>query len=77
MSSPTPSGIFLPPATRQALDYRFCQVTQHDLIFNRWGLGDRHPTGLALAFNFAGKYKLDSCIVFIYALHMHHKYKRG
>jgi SpoVK/Ycf46/Vps4 family AAA+-type ATPase len=29
-------------------------VTQHDLIFNRWGLGDRHPTGLALAFNFAG-----------------------
>src|SRR5919109_2469514 len=30
------------------------QVTQHDLIFNRWGLGERHPTGLALAFNFAG-----------------------
>src|SRR5262249_60730374 len=30
------------------------QVTQHDLIFNRWGFGERHPTGLALAFNFAG-----------------------
>lgn len=30
------------------------QVTSHDLIFNRWGLGDRHPTGMALAFNFAG-----------------------
>jgi SpoVK/Ycf46/Vps4 family AAA+-type ATPase len=29
-------------------------VTQHDLIFNRWGLGERHPAGLALAFNFAG-----------------------
>ena len=29
-------------------------VTQHDLIFNRWGLGERHPTSLALAFNFAG-----------------------
>ena len=30
------------------------QVTQHDLIFNRWGFGERHPSGLALAFNFAG-----------------------
>jgi len=30
------------------------QVTQHDLIFKRWGLGERHSTGLALAFNFAG-----------------------
>jgi hypothetical protein len=30
------------------------QVTSHDLIFNRWGLGQRHPTGLSLAFNFAG-----------------------
>ena len=30
------------------------QVTQHDLIFNRWGLGERHSAGLALAFNFAG-----------------------
>ena len=30
------------------------QVTQHDLIFNRWGFAERHPTGLALAFNFAG-----------------------
>ena len=29
-------------------------MTSHDLIFNRWGLGQRHPTGLALAFNFAG-----------------------
>jgi formate-dependent nitrite reductase cytochrome c552 subunit len=24
-------------------------VTQHNLIFNRWGLGERHPTALALA----------------------------
>jgi SpoVK/Ycf46/Vps4 family AAA+-type ATPase len=35
-------------------DIALAQVTQHDLIFNRWGLGERHPTGLALAFNFAG-----------------------
>src|SRR5262245_63818293 len=46
--------VVLPPATRRALDTALAQVTQHDLIFNRWGFGERHPTGLALAFNFAG-----------------------
>ena len=46
--------VILAPATRRALDTALAQVTQHDLIFNRWGLGERHPTGLALAFNFAG-----------------------
>jgi SpoVK/Ycf46/Vps4 family AAA+-type ATPase len=46
--------VILPPATRRALDTALAQVTQHDLIFNRWGFGERHPTGLALAFNFAG-----------------------
>src|SRR5918994_2863888 len=43
-----------PPATKRALDQALAQVTSHDLIFNRWGLGQRHPTGTALAFNFAG-----------------------
>lgn len=46
--------VILPPATRQALDAALTQVTHHALIFDRWGLGDRHPTGRALAFNFAG-----------------------
>jgi SpoVK/Ycf46/Vps4 family AAA+-type ATPase len=46
--------VILPPATRRALDGALAQVTQHDLIFNQWGLGERHPSGLALAFNFAG-----------------------
>ena len=46
--------VILPPATRLALDQALVHVTSHDLIFNRWGLGDRHPSGLALAFNFAG-----------------------
>jgi SpoVK/Ycf46/Vps4 family AAA+-type ATPase len=46
--------VILPAATRRALDTALAQVTQQDLIFNRWGLGERHPTGLALAFNFAG-----------------------
>jgi SpoVK/Ycf46/Vps4 family AAA+-type ATPase len=46
--------VILPPATRRALDIALSQVTQYDLIFNRWGFAERHPTGLALAFNFAG-----------------------
>ena len=46
--------VILPPATRLALDQALVHVTSHDLIFNRWGLGERHPSGLALAFNFAG-----------------------
>jgi SpoVK/Ycf46/Vps4 family AAA+-type ATPase len=46
--------VILPPSTRRALDQALVHVTSHDLIFNRWGLGERHPTGLALAFNFAG-----------------------
>ena len=46
--------VILPPPTRQALERALTHVTRHDLIFNRWGLGQRHPTGLALAFNFAG-----------------------
>ncbi len=48
------ADVILPTATRRALDTALAQVTQHDLIFNRWGLGERHPNGLALAFNFAG-----------------------
>jgi SpoVK/Ycf46/Vps4 family AAA+-type ATPase len=46
--------VVLPAATRCALDQALAQVTSHQLIFDQWGLGERHPTGLALAFNFAG-----------------------
>src|SRR6188472_2050313 len=46
--------VILPAATRRSLDQALAQVTSHDLVFNRWGLGQRHPTGLSLAFNFAG-----------------------
>ncbi len=46
--------VILPPATRLALETALAQVTQHDLIFKDWGLGERHSTGLGLAFNFAG-----------------------
>lgn len=46
--------VILPPATRRALDQALTQVTSHDLVFNQWGLGERHPAGMAIAFNFAG-----------------------
>ena len=46
--------VILPAATRRAIDHALVQVTSHDLVFRRWGLGERHPGGLALAFNFAG-----------------------
>jgi SpoVK/Ycf46/Vps4 family AAA+-type ATPase len=46
--------VVLPPATRRALDEALAQVHTRELIFERWGLGERHPTGAALAFNFAG-----------------------
>ncbi len=46
--------VILPPATRDALEVALAQVRSHALIFDRWGLGDRHATGLGLAFNFAG-----------------------
>jgi SpoVK/Ycf46/Vps4 family AAA+-type ATPase len=46
--------VILSPATRRSLDQALAQVTSHDLIFNRWGLGQRHPDGVSLAFNFAG-----------------------
>ncbi|HSJ07871.1 MAG TPA: ATP-binding protein [Longimicrobiales bacterium] len=48
------ADVVLPPATRRALDEALTQVRARELIFERWGLGERHPTGTALAFNFAG-----------------------
>jgi SpoVK/Ycf46/Vps4 family AAA+-type ATPase len=48
------ADVILPPSTRQALEQALMHVTSYDLIFNQWGLGQRHPSGLALAFNFAG-----------------------
>ena len=46
--------VILKPETRRALDQALVQITSSDLIFNRWGLGERHPNGMALAFNFVG-----------------------
>lgn len=46
--------VILPPRTRRMLDEALTQVHSRHLIFEEWGLGERHPTGTALAFNFAG-----------------------
>src|SRR5215212_8006258 len=48
------TDVVLPPETRRTLDEALAQVRNHSLIFGRWGLGERHGTGLGLAFNFAG-----------------------
>ena len=50
----TLADVILPPATRRTLDEALSQVRSHALIFRTWGLGERHSTGLGLAFNFAG-----------------------
>lgn len=50
----TLSDVILPPQTRRTLDEALAQVRNHHLIFGRWGLGERHASGLGLAFNFAG-----------------------
>jgi SpoVK/Ycf46/Vps4 family AAA+-type ATPase len=52
--SRTFAEVILPPATRRTLEQALAQVRNHDLIFRDWGLGERHATGLGLAFNFAG-----------------------
>lgn len=48
------ADVILPVATRRMLDGALAQVRNHALIFGRWGLGERHTTGLGLAFNFVG-----------------------
>ena len=46
--------VVLPQATRRALDHALAEVRSQHLIFGRWGLGERHASGLSVAINFAG-----------------------
>jgi AAA+ superfamily predicted ATPase len=48
------ADVILPERTRRALYDALMQIEKHRLIFNQWGLGERHNTGTGLAFNFAG-----------------------
>jgi SpoVK/Ycf46/Vps4 family AAA+-type ATPase len=50
----TLADVVLPPQTRRTLEQALTQVHNHKLIFERWGLGERHVLGRGLAFNFAG-----------------------
>jgi len=50
----TLADVVLPPQTRRTLEHALAQVRNHELIFGRWGLGERHTAGRGLAFNFAG-----------------------
>ena len=51
----TMADVVLAPQTRATLEQALAQVRNHHLIFNRWGLGERHTSGQGLAFNFAGR----------------------
>jgi len=50
----TLADVVLPPHTRRALEQALGQVRNHALIFQSWGLGQRHSVGRGLTFNFAG-----------------------
>ena len=48
------ADVILPEATRRQLYDALVQIEKHSLIFQQWGLGERHQQGTGLAFNFAG-----------------------
>src|SRR5206468_12251291 len=48
------SDVILPERTRQSLYEALMQIEKYSLIFQEWGLGERHNTGTGLVFNFAG-----------------------
>jgi SpoVK/Ycf46/Vps4 family AAA+-type ATPase len=46
--------VILPERTRKQLRDALTQIEKRALIFDQWGLGRKHQTGLGLGFNFAG-----------------------
>ncbi|MEO8088842.1 MAG: AAA family ATPase [Gemmatimonadales bacterium] len=46
--------VVLPATTLRALNHALALVRKHDLIFQQWGLAERHSSGVGLAFHFAG-----------------------
>ena len=48
------ADVIVPQSTRRALDHALQQIRKRELIFGTWGLGERHATGMGVAFNFAG-----------------------
>src|SRR5262249_51992142 len=50
----TLADVVLPVQTRRMLEQALAQARNHTLIFDNWGLGERHSSGLGLTFNFGG-----------------------
>ncbi len=48
------ADVILPASTHKQLEYALIQIKKAGLIFGEWGLGERHNSGMGLAFNFAG-----------------------
>ncbi len=48
------ADVVLPENTRRQLYDALIQIDKHRLIYQDWGLGERHQVGTGLAFNFAG-----------------------
>jgi SpoVK/Ycf46/Vps4 family AAA+-type ATPase len=48
------ADVVLPLQTSRLLDQAMAEVRNHSLIFQNWGLGERHSLGRGLTFNFAG-----------------------
>ncbi len=48
------ADVILPATTHKQLEFALIQIKKADLIFEKWGLGERHNSGMGLAFNFAG-----------------------
>jgi SpoVK/Ycf46/Vps4 family AAA+-type ATPase len=48
------ADVILPPPTLEAIRHALALIRKQDLIFEQWGLAERHGGGLGLAFHFAG-----------------------
>lgn len=48
------ADVILPEKTRRALADTLIQIEKRELIFDTWGLGERHSSGTGLVFNFTG-----------------------
>lgn len=48
------ADVVLPPATLEAIRHALALIRKQNLIFEQWGLAERHGGGLGLAFHFAG-----------------------
>ena len=48
------ADVVLPPATLESIRHALTLIRKQNLIFEQWGLAERHGGGLGLAFHFAG-----------------------